>query len=374
MSAHLPYGAHRSRLDLAAVLPVPAPLALLVDPASVCNFRCTFCPTADPALLAAVGRPQGLMAWELYEKIIADLGAFPQPLKALHLYKDGEPLLHPRLPEMVALARKHRVATTIETTSNGARLTPALSAALIAAGLDGIRISVYGPDAAAYQRTTGRAAFVTVLDHVRALRQARDAAGASLHIHAKMLDSGLTVAERQAFLDAFTPWCDSVYVHPLHGQALADPAFAQVPAATRNVCSEPFLKLAINADGQVSACCADWNRAAVVGDVRREHLIDIWHGAALHRFRLMHLCGQRLSLPSCRSCAYIATLPADNDLDPVAEILLSRYHKFYYVYPQQAGTRERETSRHESVTVYGPTMSAGETECAQDGDVLSRDI
>lgn len=324
--AHVPYGSHRERLDLAQVLPLAQPLALLVDPSNACNFRCFFCPTGSPDLLRTVGRPKGQMPFALFEKIVADCAAFPAPLKSLHLYKDGEPLVHKRFPDMVRLAKQRGIARYVETTSNGALLTPALAEALVDAGLDGLRISVYGTDDAEYRAVTrGVAGYQTVLDNVRTLHRIKTARGAALHIHCKILNTDRGTEGRRRFLDDFTPISDSLYVHPLHGEALALPGFDKTPDAKRVVCSEPFIKLAINFDGRVSACCADWSLAAVVGDVTRDSLTEIWHGPALHQFRMTHLAGRRDSLPACRGCSYVQTLPADNNLDHAAPTLAARY-------------------------------------------------
>ena len=62
-----------------------------------CNFRCTFCPTGDYELLKSVSRPLGVMPYELFCKIIDDLKEFPEKLKSLRLYKDGEPFLNKNL-------------------------------------------------------------------------------------------------------------------------------------------------------------------------------------------------------------------------------------------------------------------------------------
>lgn len=320
-----PYGRHRARCDLGAVLPLAAPLSLLIDPAGMCNFRCVFCPTGDPALLKRLGRPRQLLDEGLFARLCDDIAAFGQPIKSVHLYKDGEPLLHPRLPAFVAVLKERGLARTVEVTTNGSLLTATTAAALLAAGLDGIRISVYGPDRATYAAVTGRQAWEAVRDGVIALHRLRQEGGFGLHIHVKLVDQGLTEAQRRQFEADFAPFSDSVFIHPLHGQPLQDPAFATTPAIARRVCSEPFLKLAVNAEGTVSACCADWNRTAVVGDLRRETLREIWEGAALRQFRLTHLRGDRHSLEACRACTYVATLPVDNDLDALAESLWSRY-------------------------------------------------
>ncbi len=322
----LPYGAHHGRLDLTRALPLATPLSLLIDPGNACNFRCFFCATGQRDLLAQVGRPKGLMPVALFEKIIDDLSMFPNPLKSLHLYKDGEPLVHKHFTDLVRHAKQAGVAYHVETTSNGALLTAATTEAILEAGLDGIRISVYGTNDREYAETTrSPIGYDTVLTNVRFLARRRDETSAGLHIHCKLLTKNLDATARSRFLEDFGPISDSIFVHPVHGQSLALPDFQKTPDTERQVCSEPFIKLAINFDGQVSACCADWAMRAIVGDVKQQSVHAIWNGPELHKFRMLHLAGRRFDLDACRSCCYITSLPVENNLDAVARTLANRY-------------------------------------------------
>ena len=94
------------RTDLGEVAPIGTPFVLIVDPASSCNFKCRFCPTGDLELIKSTGRYQGAMEFETFKKIIDDLQAFSKPVKVLRLYKEGEPLMNKRLPEMIRYARQ----------------------------------------------------------------------------------------------------------------------------------------------------------------------------------------------------------------------------------------------------------------------------
>src|SRR6185312_1790612 len=94
------------REALGDLLPLPNPISMQVDPASLCNFKCSFCPTGDPKLIKQSGRAQVFMKFELFEKIVADIATFERPLKVLKLFKDGEPMLNPRFVDMVALAKR----------------------------------------------------------------------------------------------------------------------------------------------------------------------------------------------------------------------------------------------------------------------------
>lgn len=325
-TAKTSYGHHRPRANLPEILPAATPLSLLIDPSNACNFRCIFCPTGDSERLKQVGRPLGMMSLALFDKIIDDLERFPAPLKSAHLYKDGEPLANRHLGEMVRRLKTRQLAKHVELTTNGALLTPERSDELLAAGLDGLRVSVYAMSDEEYRRVTRKFGnFETVLNNVSYLFRRKTELGLDFHLHCKIISIDLSAEDRQRFIDLFGPVSDSIFVHPLHGDTLETGPFVAAPDRQRMVCSEPFIKMAINFNGQVSACCADWSHSLVVGDVSVTPLIDIWNGPELQRIRLLHLQGRRGEIPACRDCSYMLTLPADNNLDAAAAQLLPRY-------------------------------------------------
>lgn len=334
------YGASRveGALPLKQLLPLATPLSLMVDPTNACNFKCVFCPTGDAELLKSVGREKGMLSLELFCKIIDDLQGFPAPVKVLHLYKDGEPLANKHLPDMIAYARASGRVLRIETTTNGSLLTEERASALINAGIDGLRISVYAVDTPGY-RTVARTTveFQTIRANVERLFALKTALRPKLHVHCKIVDAGMSDSERQAFCEAFTDICDSLHIDAIMGWSnTADrdltlgrnPVFGISGAPLkreRTACSEPFMKLAVNSNGEVSVCCVDWAHDTVVGDVRHESLVDIWRGTRLRELRIKHLAGRREEITACATCQYIQGLPAMADLDDDLERLLSIY-------------------------------------------------
>ena len=105
------------RTPLETVIPLSTPFVVFADPASSCNFKYTFCPTGHPDMIAETGRYQGVMKFEVFQKIIDDLADFDMPIKVLRMYRDGEPLLNKRFADMVAYAKKSGHVDYIDTTT-----------------------------------------------------------------------------------------------------------------------------------------------------------------------------------------------------------------------------------------------------------------
>jgi len=325
-----PWEKDRPRVRLAESLPLAAPLGMQIDPSNLCNFRCRFCPTGHPDLLRQVGRSKSqLMPWALYEKLISELAAFPQPLKTLSLHKDGEPLIHPRIADMVRLAREKNVADKIAILTNGALLTRELSVALLNAGLDVIRISVEHVSSEGYRTLTQTYDnYDAIVENVRTLREESERLGSSLFIAAKLIDFGLSGEELDRYARDFSPLCDEVARTTAQGWSLSEifdftlgtnPSVSldgRTPLKSKRIaCPFPFYTMAVNANGLVSPCPDDWSHKAAVGDTHRETLQDIWRGERLREFRLMHLTGRRGLNEACAQCHCIQGIPEDSDLD-----------------------------------------------------------
>jgi len=324
------------------MLPLPIPETIHLDPVNLCNFRCVFCPTADKELLASVGRPNGVMDFDLYTRIVDDLQGMVRrtgrKLATLHLYKDGEPLLNPRFPEMAAYAKQAQVAQVVSTTSNGSLLTREMAGRLIDSGIDQIRISVVHVEEKTFQELTrSKIPYERVRENVAFLYHEKRRRGSPLRLIVKTNDSGLTAEHKERFERDFSSIADLLGIDTLMGWSLSDvkdfTLGVQVttgmdsvsPLRERKVCPEPFSRLAINWDGQVSICCVDWSYGTIVGDLRTQTLAEVWAGERLRAIRLVHLTGRRASVPACAECQYSKGAPASRDLDDHIERLLEIY-------------------------------------------------
>ena len=77
-SAKVTFDEERSdRIRLAEALPLDAPLSVHIDPTNACNFKCSFCPTGDPARLKSVGRRVANLKLDDFKKIVDGMAAFP---------------------------------------------------------------------------------------------------------------------------------------------------------------------------------------------------------------------------------------------------------------------------------------------------------
>lgn len=320
-----------NRTALETVIPLPTPFVLFVDPVNTCNFQCKFCPTGDRDLIKSTGRWQGRLDFDLYRKVIDDLGEFDRPLKVLRLYKEGEPLLHTRFADMVRYAKQSGHVEYIDTTTNGYLLTPDKIGPILDAGIDRINISVDGMSSRQFwEFTRTRVDFDRFVANVRNLYEHRG----QCEICVKIPGDILSDDDKQRFFDTFGDIADRVFIENFApcwptfdvedrmGIEITDGIYGNAIHEVQ-VCPYIFYSVAVNTDGTVSLCFLDWARKLVVGDLRKQSLKDVWQGEALHRHRIAHLQGRRKQDPTCAACGQLSHCLPD-DIDAHAGMLLER--------------------------------------------------
>lgn len=328
------------RVALQDVIPLDTPFLLFVDPSSACNYKCKFCPCGGGNKeVWASDKKVGGMSYEVYRKVIDDMTEFPHKLKTLRLYKEGEPLLNKRLPDMIHYARKKNVTDRIDFTTNGSLFEKDLVLAITDAGIDRINISIEALDADGYERVSGvKIDYKQFLDRLRFLYQNKN----GCHVFVKISDFGLGDHTEQDFYNMYGDICDEMAIEhvssvwpefeikeelkrtnqlDIYGMDLSQRYPAQV-------CPYLFYSLCVNSDGTVSACLMDWNHQLIVGDIKNESLIEIWNGSTMKEMREKHLQLQRSVYPTCANCGQLKYAAMDN-LDDYREILLERIRKSY---------------------------------------------
>lgn len=320
------------RTPLQEVIPLSTPFVLFVDPASRCNFRCTFCPTGDRDLIKSTGRFQGVLDFALYQKIVDDLKEFPDQIKVLRLYKDGEPFLNKNLADMIRYAKQSGRVPYIDTTTNGALLTPDRIAPLIDAGLDKINISVDGMTREQYKKfTLFDFDFNLFVENIKWLYGNKGKCEIVIKIPSELIDH----EQQREFIDTFGDYCDRIFIEnfaPCWPQFDVEErtgfeisrGIYQQPITYTETCPYIFYGMSVNADGLVSACFLDWARKLVVGDVREQSLREIWNSPSFNRLRLMHLQGHRAEHAVCSCCGQLTHCQPDN-IDPYRNDLLTKF-------------------------------------------------
>ncbi|MCX7970684.1 MAG: radical SAM protein [Negativicutes bacterium] len=284
------------------------PAVLNVEPTNACNLRCRVCPRQ----LYAERWGTTLLDMAVYRRLVTE-AAGQRPLIMLNLHKDGEPLLHPGLPQFVNLAKKHLPATTVHLNTNGVLLTGELGRMLLAAGLDDMTVSIDAARADTYRRLKGEDLLAVVEKNVERFVVERDRQAAGCTVRVKITDRLVSEEEIGWFVDRWQGVADQVQIGGLHSWAGAIEGIDESYAGDgqRYPCPLLYYALAVNADGTVSTCNVDWNRENVVGDLAVQTIGQIWQKSLfLAEIRRRHEQGRWRELSVCQRCNFWRGGPA----------------------------------------------------------------
>jgi len=317
------------RTPLQEVIPLSTPFVLFIDPASKCNFQCTFCPTGDRDLIEKTGRFQGVLKLERFKKIIDELSLFPEKIKVLRMYKDGEPLLNKNLAKMIEYAKQSGNVPYIDTTTNGTLITPERMGPIIEAGLDKINISVDGMNIEQYQKFTKfDFKFDEFIENIKWLYVNKGNCEIAIKIPRELI----TEPQQQEFYDTFGDYCDRIFIEnfapcwPVFdieertGFKITEGIYQQ-PITPVNTCPYIFYAMSVNAGGEVSSCFLDWERKLIVGDTKSQTIKEIWNSDAFNKLRIQHLEGKRMENPICSQCGQLTHCLPDNIDEYRSELL-----------------------------------------------------
>jgi len=319
-----------NRTALETVIPLASPYVVFVDPCDACNFKCKFCPTSSKDLMISVNRPLRVMKLELFKKICDDLLDFSPKVRVLRLYKDGEPLLNKKLPEMIDYAKTKNVSDKIDTTTNASLLNEDTGKALVEAGLDRINISIEGVNNEQYKNFSDvKLEFEKVVENVKLFYENKK----QCEMLVKINGDTLTKEDINKFFELFGDITDKIHVEHImscwpnfefdgvkvnENKGIYGQEIKEVDA-----CAYAFYSFAINSDGKVSLCFLDWGRKLIIGDTNNEKIIAIWNGNKLKNYQKMFLRGDRKKHPICGNCGQMTHGNPDN-IDKFKEELLAK--------------------------------------------------
>ncbi len=151
---------------------VPLPSYLQVEVVGQCNLRCRMCPIQ----FRHDGPPHGPLAFMDFDLFRRILGQFPQ-LERLQLQGLGEPMMHPRLFDMVALAVARGI--TVSTNTNLTLLNARRAELCVTSGLSELHASIDGATAEVFERIRVRAHFDQVVGNLERLVEVRRRLGSA---------------------------------------------------------------------------------------------------------------------------------------------------------------------------------------------------
>jgi pyruvate-formate lyase-activating enzyme len=275
------------------------PTCLVFESTSRCQLACEIC----GATAAFCSRPRGLMEWDLFQHLVEQAVRLRPERVCLHAF--GEPLLHPRIVEIVEVLSRRGLA--VEMVTNGNLLTPALARGLRQAGLFELGISHPNLSPENYQLCRGTPP-PPGLD-ARIAEAAAEWAGHDRLVSIrcltikKLLSKG--ASELGVFLDRWltTPGVGVVAFHgylpwPKH----VCPEFIDFMLIKRRRCQVGMRSLSVLWDGVITPCSYDVDAEVALGRAPADSLVEIYNGRALRDLRKLWMKRSRRLPALCQRC------------------------------------------------------------------------
>lgn len=235
----------------------------------LCNRTCEFCPRADPKVYPNVAE---FLSLELYRKILFDLKDIDYT-GGLSYSGFSEPFYHKNLVEMVASSKEILPRCRVEIVTNGDIVKPEKMAALFKAGLNTLLVSMYdGPEQ---------------IPHFEDM-----IAKAGLTAQQVILRKRYLPPEEQYGIN-LTNRAGMVNLPGLHVEALKEPM--------KHPCYYTHYRMMVDHTADVLLCPHDWGKRLIVGNLRDEHIADVWTGKILTSARQRLSQGDRKFSP-CNVC------------------------------------------------------------------------
>lgn len=286
------------------------PLFMSIEPASWCMLRCPECPVGQR------GKSEHHLLTE--SLLLSVLDANADYMRTLIFYFQGEPLLHPHLPHLIALAKQRGLYVLLST--NAQTLTEPLATQLIASGCDRIILSLDGITQHSYEQYRVGGDLNRALQGLRYLRQAKD----QLKAHTILEWQCLRLSSNEAEWDLIQKQARALGADKVsfktaqfydleHGSPLMPSAnrFSRyrkgkdqqyhLKKRLRNRCFRLWSGCVVTATGEVLPCCFDKAGDHSFGSLQSQSLAEIWQSPAANRFR-KQVVKERKQVPICKNC------------------------------------------------------------------------
>ena len=323
------------RVMLKDVLPVKTPFSFLVFTGDICNINCNYCIHSLPRDKQSPGLVRKFLSWDLFMKIARQSTQFPDKIKKYTFCGNGEPLLNPRLPDMIRVVNDLDLTNEIVVATNGLPLTQELSLKLAESGLNTIVISIQGISARKYKEICGADIdFEKFLDNLRFFYKNKN----NCRVYLKTLDSCLDEGDEERFYNIFGDICDIINIHTTN-RIYSDLDYTGIvkkndvsifnqKSFLQETCSHSFYSLKVSAEGEMAPCCI-FPYPLSLGNVETTTLFEAFHGETRKQFLLSQLNLQRRSHPICGKCSIPDNKGFEKDnLDPYVEQLIPKYHQY----------------------------------------------
>jgi|TARA_B110000008_G_scaffold142526_1_gene144187 radical SAM protein with 4Fe4S-binding SPASM domain len=280
------------------------PMFLQIEPNYKCNYKCPMCTQGDPKLIEKFGYQGGLKTKDI-KRIVDEAKLYNCP--SIALYGDNEPFLIKNIPEWFAMARDAGFID-IMAISNGSVMTESLAARILDSGLTRLRFSLDAVTPETYAKIRIGGVFTRTIRNIEMFLNAREKRGLKLpQVGVNFVKMSMNQHELEPFLERWENVVDFVVVQDFMKPDIEgdyqELDITNRPSVENFRCTQPWQRLYIRGNGDVTVCCAQFNSYLVIGNIHKDSLYDLWNSEQSKEFRAMHKEGRYYENPICLACS-----------------------------------------------------------------------
>lgn len=282
------------------------PTGVMIQISAKCNLGCQMC--------GYVGKTPnvGFITFELFDRALEE--CHKEGVGSIWLETAwGEPMLHPKIFELLERARDFKVMLSTNITPLNRRRIERLAESRV----HHLQLSFFGFDKSSYERTYSGAKFEHVVENMRTVCEVFPvrAPETQLLVHGVSLEKNLDgIAKTKAFVRSlgFSEHQMSFNLpNNFAGQYDGSPmdvesgihTYKDLRGLKPDLCGVLLDNPGIYVDGRVTACgCLDNSAALLIGDIKTQSLREMRHGPQYEAMLQAFMNGDISGLPLCAKC------------------------------------------------------------------------
>jgi len=272
------------------------PYFIKLEPTNRCNLRCRGCLHAGDRQDIEKTGFSGDMDFELFKKIIGSLEKY---LVKVSLYSMGEPLIYPRIAEMIGYLSERRIGSVLSSNMN--YLPPELARRLVENKLAHLIVSLDGCEEATYQQYRQGGKLAKAIDNIKLILAEK-----------KKSKSKYPIVEIQTINFSHISPAEMAEIKNLSRELGADKftvkenvmPFHENPRPEERRCFWLYGHPSIKWDGTIQPCCYYYeHKDNDFGSLKNSSFFEVWnnekYAAARGYFRTGRKGGEELKCHDC---------------------------------------------------------------------------
>lgn len=279
-----------------------------IEVTSRCNIHCIICPRDK------MTRQVGDMDLKTFKNVVNECAKYTDKIGICGF---GEPLMNKDIVRMIEFCSQKSLQSRI--TTNGTLLSSKMAKSLVEAGLDEIVIALDGVGET-YNRIRKGADFDEVCNNIENMMKITALKNDSkTKIKISIVEMEDTKEQITKLKAKWEPLADQVMIRPINDRDGAQEHLSKIANTDKNnkreyPCTFLWWEVAILWNGDVIPCCVDWDGKYILGNIKKDSLLDIWNNEKARAIRKQHINGEFEKIRLCSNC----TLGLDSETPKIA--------------------------------------------------------